>query len=307
MLLSLIMPVKNGGLFIKSALQSLDEIKSEKFELIIVNDNSDDSTLEIANNYKQNSTYNIKIINNQLYGKVNALNYGFIHSSGEWIKCIDSDDLLKTDYYSYIINNLDICDAHCHNALIVDRNCNVLNDYIINKNIFSKSYNNILTDLISIPRWSWSFKKEIGNKIFPIPTNLPFEDLWFSLVIKKFAKNITYSPYPFYLYRQHDNQTYGGILNYDEDLIRFRAKRIKKYYEILTKENSILYDDFSVVNEKLLNTYKYYEILSKNKYTINEILKLPINKIVKIIIFKKFNKLLPILKKVQWWLEKFKK
>ena len=115
-----------------------------------------------------------------------------------------------------------------------------------------------------------------------MPEELPFEDVWFSLVIKLNAKKILHIKRPMYLYRQHDNQTFGGILNYSKDALNFRAKRlldliselekhpeeinygsikvfdyIKSYYELLQNEFNI----FSIIKSRLRLLHKFKLVL----------------------------------------------
>jgi hypothetical protein len=52
------------------------------------------------------------------------------------------------------------------------------------------------------------FKRQIALKVFPIPENLPNEDVWTSLHLKNFAKGI-HLPKPLYIYRIHKNNSYG--------------------------------------------------------------------------------------------------
>ena len=83
-----------------------------------------------------------------------------------------------------------------------------------------------LSNIVSIPKWSWSFNRRLGDILFPMPETLPFEDVWISFLIKKNANKIYSIKEPVYLYRQHSGQTFGGIINYSKDIVIFRAKRL---------------------------------------------------------------------------------
>ena len=60
------------------------------FEIIIVNDGSDDSSLDILNEYLSR----IKIITKENGGTASALNIGIKNMTGEWFKWLSADDVL---------------------------------------------------------------------------------------------------------------------------------------------------------------------------------------------------------------------
>jgi glycosyltransferase involved in cell wall biosynthesis len=308
MLLTLIMPAKNAGNFILDALNSLNEIIEVQFELIVVNDGSSDDTFKKVELFSYESNYPIKLVNNPHKGKVRALSYGFTLAQGKYIKCIDADDLLLVKF-SDLLRKKMYFDAHCHDAFIVDSSLNNIGVYSINSSYFKKDFTEVMTNFISLPRWTWTFNREIANIIFPIPEDLPFEDVWFSLIIKKYATSISYTSTSYYLYRQHDSQTYGGINNYSDDLIRFRAKRLIKYIDVLLTKRTHLYDDFKQNKSLVLENYEYNIFLAKKNLSYISIFKADINfkNKIKIILFKKFATIVPAIKKLSWLIERLRK
>jgi glycosyltransferase involved in cell wall biosynthesis len=302
------MPAKNADKYILDALEAINLVQDVVFELIIINDHSSDKTKEVIENFMNISNYKIKIFDNIGKGKVQALNYGYTLSSGEFIKCIDADDLLLSDYFN-IFHDLTFVDVHCHDAIIVNDTLINIGHYVINKSIINEKYNYILTNFVSLPRWTWTFSRQIADKIFPIPLNLPFEDVWFSLIIKKYAEVIVYSPDELYLYRQHSNQTFGGILNYDDSLIRFRANRLLKYIDILSSNESLLHDDFMENSRLMDKNYKYNKLLSELTPSVLKILSsnASVKQKMKVIVFKKFSFLAPYIRKIIWNIEKIKR
>ena len=87
---SVIMPAFNSSSTIRSSINSVLSQNHEKFELIIVNDGSNDDTYEICANYKDER---IKIINQKNRGLAGARNTGIRHSRFKFLAFIDSDDL----------------------------------------------------------------------------------------------------------------------------------------------------------------------------------------------------------------------
>jgi glycosyltransferase involved in cell wall biosynthesis len=92
--ISVIIPVYNGEKTIAKTIQSVLSQTFLEFELIIINDGSDDKTLEIVSNFKDNR---IKVFSYLNAGLAASRNRGFSHSVGEFIAFIDADDLWTPD------------------------------------------------------------------------------------------------------------------------------------------------------------------------------------------------------------------
>jgi len=89
-LISVIVPCKNEVRNISSLLLSLTEQSYCNYELILVNDHSDDTTLEYILS-AQAKFSNIRVINAVGRGKKNALREGIQQSSGDLIVMTDAD------------------------------------------------------------------------------------------------------------------------------------------------------------------------------------------------------------------------
>lgn len=92
--LSIIIPAYNAEKYIESCIKSVLSQKTEyTFEIIIVNDNSKDGTLEKLKKFKEFE--NVKIIDFKNGGSAaKARNEGLIHSVGKNIMFLDADDAL---------------------------------------------------------------------------------------------------------------------------------------------------------------------------------------------------------------------
>jgi glycosyltransferase involved in cell wall biosynthesis len=93
-IISVIIPVFNGAKTIKETVNSVLNQTFEQFELIIINSNSTDTTLEIISQFQDPS---IKIFNYPLANVSVNRNRGFSHSIGEFITFLDADDLWTDD------------------------------------------------------------------------------------------------------------------------------------------------------------------------------------------------------------------
>jgi len=301
-MISFIMMAYNVEHYIADAILELQKENRINWELIIVDDFSTDNTFQKAK-YFADKDNRIKLVNNITKGKVSGTNYGYSLTKGNIIKCIDSDDILLVEFFNDYRNMINH-DAHCHNAYITDNKLNIQSVYNINPLLISKSYEFVLSNLISLPKWSWSFKREIAEKIFPMPETLPFEDVWIGLAIKKYSKDIYTMNKPLYLYRQHKNQTFGGIVNYDSEKVIFRSKRLLKLIEVIKNENRLI-EGFDI---KIFDSARLINVLmSMNKVNIFTILKskLKLSIKIKIILIKKMPNMAKFVTLLKWKLDAF--
>ncbi len=88
-LVSVVMPVRNGGLFLEPAVSSILSQSHENLELLLIDDHSTDDALETLD--KGDSR--IRLINSNGHGLVNAANTGFKHCQGAFIARMDADDI----------------------------------------------------------------------------------------------------------------------------------------------------------------------------------------------------------------------
>lgn len=302
--ISFIMPAYNAEKFISDSITEIQKENKIDWELIIIDDFSEDGTLKVVKSLKKNDK-RIKLFRNIKKGKITALNYGFTISKGEIIKLIDSDDVLSKDYFKFL-NKLKTYQAHCHNMYITNRKLGIISTYNIDTLMIFASYNYILKRLITFPKAVWSFKREIAKKIFPMPESLPFEDVWINLIIKKNSKKIYYIDKPIYKYRQHDNQTFGGILNFDKKKVIFRAKRMLNLIKILKKEPRIT----SITKKNpFKNITIFYQMMASKKLSITGILtakKINFDKKLKLLIFKKMPELARYFLYIKWKIDEIK-
>ena len=95
-LFSIIVPVYNLEKYISICLDSLYEQDLDKslYEVIVINDGSDDNTLNIINQYKMRYS-NLKVISQENSGVSVARNRGIADSSGDYVLFVDGDDWIE--------------------------------------------------------------------------------------------------------------------------------------------------------------------------------------------------------------------
>lgn len=106
-ILSIIIPSYNIQRYLPKCLNSLVYAKNVNLcEIIIVNDGSKDSTLEIAKKYENNYKGIIKVIDKENGGHGSAINIGMKIANGKYFKILDSDDWLDTKNFELLLEKL---------------------------------------------------------------------------------------------------------------------------------------------------------------------------------------------------------
>ena len=95
--ISVIIPIYNGGQYLKYSLASIQNQKMKDIEIIIIDDNSNDDSLKIIRNYMKNDK-RIKLIENIENRRILfCKSIGVLNSKGKYIIEIDQDDMFIKD------------------------------------------------------------------------------------------------------------------------------------------------------------------------------------------------------------------
>jgi glycosyltransferase involved in cell wall biosynthesis len=106
LLISVVLPVFNGDKFLSKSIESVLNQTHQNIELIIVNDNSNDNTLNIANQYAEKDS-RVKIINNPINKKLPAsLNIGHNACKGDFITWTSDDNFYELNTLKILLDNL---------------------------------------------------------------------------------------------------------------------------------------------------------------------------------------------------------
>jgi cellulose synthase/poly-beta-1,6-N-acetylglucosamine synthase-like glycosyltransferase len=99
---SIVVPVKNERTVVGRILEALSQLSYpvDKFEIVVVDDGSDDGTVDICRNFAA-SHENMKLLQRNVpEGKASALNYGLAHSKGDIVAIFDADNVPAGDALS---------------------------------------------------------------------------------------------------------------------------------------------------------------------------------------------------------------
>lgn len=105
MKVSILMPVRNTALFLEECLDSILAQSYLHWELIAVEDHSEDNSWAILQDYAAKDT-RIKVFQNTGKGIIQALRMAYEHSSGTYITRMDSDDIMPPQKLTVLQANL---------------------------------------------------------------------------------------------------------------------------------------------------------------------------------------------------------
>ena len=109
---SIVVPVYNAQKTIKRCIDSIFNQSCKDYELILVDDGSKDSSLEICKNACIGVEC-VRIIQKENGGVSSARNLGMSVAKGEYITFVDSDDYLDSDYLDSFLFFLFFFNPHC--------------------------------------------------------------------------------------------------------------------------------------------------------------------------------------------------
>jgi glycosyltransferase involved in cell wall biosynthesis len=106
-LISVVIPTYNHAEFLRIALESVIRQKYSSWEVIVIDNHSNDHTDEIVESFNDSKIRLLKIHNNGVIGA--SRNYGIHQAKGEWISFMDSDDLW---YPTKLATCVEFCKDH---------------------------------------------------------------------------------------------------------------------------------------------------------------------------------------------------
>ena len=210
MLISIALATYNGEKFIRQQMNSILAQSLPDFEVIICDDCSADSTIQILNEYAS-ADPRIKILKNeQNLGFKKNFEKILSFCQGEYIAFCDQDDIWEQDHLQTLLQEIGSNDCVCGNALLIDSNGislgqtmqEIIPIRIIPQNteeFFSHEvYGNIVQGAASMIRQS------LVKEIIPIPDSVIYHDWWIALNASK-NNGCKYVDHILLKYRQHES------------------------------------------------------------------------------------------------------
>lgn len=101
---SIIVPIYNTEKYLERCLRSIIKQTYSNIEIILVDDGSNDSSLDICRKY-QDIDERVIVISGKNQGVSHARNQGMMHANGEFVYFIDSDDYLMSSAVETMVSS----------------------------------------------------------------------------------------------------------------------------------------------------------------------------------------------------------
>ena len=106
-LVSIIIPAYNAESTIIRAIESVADVPSLNYEIIVVDDGSTDGTTDVINTYSQNHASTIRLIQQKNLGVAAARNRALQEAKGTYLMFVDADDKVNKDCLSSNIHAIE--------------------------------------------------------------------------------------------------------------------------------------------------------------------------------------------------------
>ena len=247
---SVIVPVYNVEEYIQRCLESLVDQTLKDIEIIIVNDGSEDNSIEIVNNFIKKYPEKIVYLEKENGGLSDARNYGIPYAKGEYIAFLDSDDYVEKNMYEKMY---DI--AKKENSDMVE--CDFYWEYPNKKKKdVGVIYNNQheMMENIRVVAWNKLIKREIIeiSKV-QFPKGYRYEDVEFTYKLIPYLNKVSFVKEPMIHYIQRPDSISNSQNEKTKDIFDILDHVIEFY-----KEKNI-YDQYK---EELEYTYTRYLLCS---------------------------------------------
>lgn len=276
--LSIIIPMYNAEKYIGICLDSIlnSNLLKEEYEIVIVNDGSQDESPEIAQDYASRYS-NVTYLTQENQGQSTARNYGIKICKGEYVWCVDADDKLISEQLQNIIlaldkyNHLDILAVQLQNATEDDHYLDIecTQPLVVHNKIIS-GVEAVISGYIPSSICALIVRRElfVENDVFFVK-GITHQDVELTYRLMPHAKYVMFSDIIPYLYIYHPNSTSKSLvpekkIKYIKDDI-YIIKSFQKLALSFKHDNLMLYNVIYNQSQNVLFSLVYS--LYKNKKT----------------------------------------
>ncbi len=233
--ISIIIPVYNAENTIKRCINSILNQKYSNYEIILINDGSEDNSEQIILEYTKTDD-RIKYFSKENSGVADTRNYGIKKASGDYIVFVDSDDYVKdtifTDISEYLENGIELIKWK---GVLVDetgKEISKINGPVFEETTGENGFNKLYSkDTFIDALWVYAIKRSIFKENdFKFTTNTYHEDFGLlPLIIVKAKSMVSIEKYNYFYV-----QTKTSIMRGNE-----YKKELKKAYDSLEQYDNI--------------------------------------------------------------------
>jgi len=235
-LVSIVIPAYNEEKVIGKTIESLIHLNYTNKEIIVVDDGSNDRTLEVAQTYAGRK--GIRVLTKPNRGKWHALNTGINAAKGDIVVCIDADTMLDKEAIQHLVKHFDDpkVGAVAGNVKVGNRRRMFTKlqaiEYVTGINLYrrSESYFNAVT---VVPGPIGAFRVEALKKAGLYDGDTFAEDADVTLKILKAGYKTVYEPRAIGYTEAPNNLTY---------LAKHRYRWYRGYLQSLMKHKDLIFN-----------------------------------------------------------------
>jgi glycosyltransferase involved in cell wall biosynthesis len=212
-LVSVAVATWNGSKFLRKQLDSLFNQTYRNLEVVVADDNSEDSTLCILEEYKKKAGLSY-VVNSKRLGVVRNFERVLSLCKGDYIAFCDQDDIWFPKKVETLVSEIGDYSLICSDAKLIDENDKVFAESFHRySNIevpkdkeyfYHLVFHNFVTGCTAL------LKKELLDVALPIPDGEKYHDWWFALAASKYG-GIKYLRDQLVFYRQHSSNDTGIV------------------------------------------------------------------------------------------------
>jgi len=197
-MVSVCMAVKNGESYIGEQIDSILRQLSPGDELIVSDDHSSDSTIEIVERYGDRR---IKIYSSTRHGSTHNFELALSRSAGDFIFLADQDDVWHPKKIGTMLPYLEEFDLAVCDCALVDERLEMISPSFFELN---KSGRGFLKNLISNSYMGccMGFRRGVIKKALPFPGDTVIHDFWIGMVAETHFKTF-FLQEPLVMHRIH--------------------------------------------------------------------------------------------------------
>lgn len=257
--ISIIVPVYNAEQYLNKCIESILKQTYQNFEIILIDDGSEDNSGNICDEYEKNNT-KIKVIHQTNSGVCAARNVGIDNAKGDWISFVDADDYIETTYLEeliYLLKKFRSNYITCGYKRVFDaKKVDYINSDLSIENISAQEY---LNKLLNVQN-GYGFvhmkliKKDVIKGVRFNEKITVGEDALFNVELCKNLENIIIYNKPLYNYYFNPN---SAVRKFDTNYAQKYISSMKTMKEYIENE----YKDDKIINKNLQNYIAYHELL----------------------------------------------
>ena len=204
--LSIVIPSYNTEEFIDECLTSMVDVgNSEKLDILLINDGSEDRTLDIAETYERKYPGVVRVINKSNGGHGSCINRGIEEATGEYFKVVDGDDWVDNNGLEKLVELLESSTEDVIINSFIEKNISTgrIKRTVYKESVETMELSSYLTSgfgQISLPAMTIRTAILRDNKI-SVREKCLYEDTEYIIYPIPFVKTIRSYGFPVYVYR----------------------------------------------------------------------------------------------------------